>query len=249
MEVLPYSGSLKWLGRKVTFDDPSECELNNRIASAWGAFSKHKAELTNKRYRLQDRLRLFAAVITPSVLYGCETWTLRQDQQQRLRTVQRKMLRMILCAKRRTISSEDASTKSDSTDGDSIEQEALLEPWPAFLERTARWTEEQMGKAGQEEWLTQWRRRQWAWASKLQNKNAHKWSAAATLWNPLLHSRAPCGRPQARPRKRWHEDMQAFLRHKFGESCESWHAIAMRSESWMGLSSEYVEHFCRKTNA
>jgi hypothetical protein len=25
MEVLPYSGSLKWLGRKVTFEDPSEC--------------------------------------------------------------------------------------------------------------------------------------------------------------------------------------------------------------------------------
>ena len=89
-------GTTKWLGRKVRFHDPQELELSSRIASAWGAFSKHKEELTCRRFRIGDRLKLFEAVVSTTVLYGCETWTLKVEQQRRLRSVQRKMLRMIL---------------------------------------------------------------------------------------------------------------------------------------------------------
>ena len=39
-EVLDWGDSTKYLGRKVSFSDPHECELGNRIAAAWGAFSK-----------------------------------------------------------------------------------------------------------------------------------------------------------------------------------------------------------------
>ncbi len=70
-EVLPFEGKLKYLGRKVSFNDPNGCEFSNRITAAWGAFSKHETELTDKRYRLKDRLWLFSAVVTPTVLYGC----------------------------------------------------------------------------------------------------------------------------------------------------------------------------------
>ena len=45
----------KWLGRKVRFYDPQELELSSRIASAWGAFTKHKEELTCRRFRLRER--------------------------------------------------------------------------------------------------------------------------------------------------------------------------------------------------
>ena len=83
-EVLAADGSTKYLGRKVSFEDPHATEFDNRIAAAWGAFSKHKAELTDRRYRLKDRLRLFDAVVTPTVLYGCETWALKKDQERRL---------------------------------------------------------------------------------------------------------------------------------------------------------------------
>ena len=90
-EVLGSTGTAKWLGRKVRFHNPHESELGSRIASAWGALTRHKEELTSRRFRLHDRLRLFNAVVSSTVLYGCETWTLKQGQQQRLRTVQRKL--------------------------------------------------------------------------------------------------------------------------------------------------------------
>ena len=77
MKVLEYEESVKYLGRKVCLHDPHEVELSNRISAAWAAFSKHKAELTDRRYRIKDRLRLFSATVTTCVLYGCECWVMR----------------------------------------------------------------------------------------------------------------------------------------------------------------------------
>ena len=61
------------LGKEGLLQGPQETEFSNRVA---GVFSKHKQELTDERRRLKHRLRLFDAVITSSLLYGCEAWTL-----------------------------------------------------------------------------------------------------------------------------------------------------------------------------
>ena len=85
-------------------------------------------------------------------MYGCETWALRVDQQKRLAVLQRKMLRMVLNAKRRTLpaSSSDASVSADTSDeGSDISN---LEPWVDFLKRTAQWTDEQLKNAGLSQW-------------------------------------------------------------------------------------------------
>eukprot|EP00973_Karenia_brevis_P094805 12424261-Karenia_brevis.AAC.1 len=145
-EVLRHEGCVKYLGRKICFDDPHEVEFSSRIASAWAAFSKHKEELTDKRYRLQDRLKLFHATVTACVLYGCEAWVLRLEQQKRLRTTQRKMMRLILNAKRRKLHSS-SDEDEDAEANEDLDREEL-EPWPEFLRRTARWAEEHLQAAG-----------------------------------------------------------------------------------------------------
>ena len=61
--------------------------------------------------------------------------------------------------------------------GDSEEQNETLESWADFLRRTARWSEVQMQKAGQKEWLHLWRGRQWDWMSKIMTTGRDKWSA------------------------------------------------------------------------
>ena len=185
-QVTGSMGVTKWLGRKIRFHDPNDFELSNRIASAWGAFTKFKWELTNRQFRLKDRLKLFNAVVTSTMLYGCEAWTLKTDQQRRVRAVQRRMLRLVLNSRRRRVQLSDTSQESD--DGGIGEEEGhdeqlhLLEPWHEFLRRTACSTEEQLKAAGQKEWLTIWRTRQWNWARKLVNEDSHKWSATATKW-------------------------------------------------------------------
>ena len=197
--VLPEEGSVKYLGRKVSFHDPNEVEISNRIASSWATFSKHKEELTDKRYRLKDRLKLFNATVTACALYGCETWALRVDQQRRLQATQRKMLRLILNAKRRKVySTDDAEGEADTE---------KLEEWSEFLRRAARLAEEQLQSAGVKEWLQISKQRKAAWAAKLE-RQPDKWSARATLWCPLLHSSSKRGRPQAHPCKRWSDDFK-----------------------------------------
>ena len=61
----------------------------------------HKNELCSRHYSLRDRLRLFSAVITASVLYGCGTWAMTPERERKLRTTQRKMMRKIVGAQRR----------------------------------------------------------------------------------------------------------------------------------------------------
>ena len=95
------------------------------------------------------------------MLYGCEAWVLRVDQQKRLIATQRKMLRMIINAKGRRLHEMSEGEQQDDHEHDQDNEVTVeLEPWANFLKRTARWTEEQMMKSGQKEWQRFWRERQ-----------------------------------------------------------------------------------------
>ena len=96
VEVVPLDGSTAYLGREVTLGgDFHDRELDNRITKAWGKFMSLKKELCGRHYSLDDRMRLFDAVVTPTILYGSGSWTMTQSREERLRTTQRKMLRKI----------------------------------------------------------------------------------------------------------------------------------------------------------
>ena len=49
IEILPFSGSLKYLGRLVNLEFWDAVELNNRIALAWKKFMVFKTEFMNKK--------------------------------------------------------------------------------------------------------------------------------------------------------------------------------------------------------
>ena len=173
--------------------------------------NSHRAELTKKSYALKDRLKLFSAAVTATALYGCEAWTLKIDQQKRLRTTQRKMLRMILGARRRVLDTSVLSNDACSSTSDETYEELNLEAWPDFLKRTTRMVESQLQGANLDEWVTLWRQIQWRWAGKVVQLDQHKWSYVAMLWQPMLDCTSGGVRAQARPRKKWDDDIKAFL--------------------------------------
>ena len=47
-------------------------------------------------YSVRDRYKLFNACVAESVLYSCRSWTITEERAKKLRTAQRKMLRMML---------------------------------------------------------------------------------------------------------------------------------------------------------
>ena len=142
-------------------------------------------------------------------------------------------------AERKEVEAEEhAETEDDAEEAD------VLEPWLELLRRTARWTEDQIRKAGQKEWITSWRERQWAWACKLMTADAAKWSAVATHWEPLLHSSRPRGRAPSRPRKRWDQDIIDYLEERFPNSGRTWKDRAKEKTEWMKLASDFAGTMC-----
>ena len=70
MEVLPPGESVAYLGRCLCFQDAEDREVDHRIGRGWAKFAVFKGELCDRRYSLLHRLKLFNAVISPTVLYG-----------------------------------------------------------------------------------------------------------------------------------------------------------------------------------
>ena len=167
-------------------------------------------------------------------MYGCEAWTLKLEQQRRLRTTQRKMMRAILGMKRRVVASSADSGSSDLSSNSLAESDASegdLEPWSEFLKRAAKTVECRISAAKQEEWLTQWRRRQWRWAGKLMRTDVHKWSQKVMKWSPLLHGKKSVYRAQSRPLKRWDTDLSDFMTDQTIDG--TWQDVAQDVSKWV----------------
>ena len=90
IEILPLQSSIKYLGCQISFGEMQEMELRQRIRGGWAKFIEHKQELTGKHYSLNSRMKLFDAVITPTVLYGSECWTTTRHLEDMLKTTHRK---------------------------------------------------------------------------------------------------------------------------------------------------------------
>src|SRR5437867_12960522 len=79
--------SFKYLGSVITEDGRSHSDVKVRIAMAKDAFNKRK-ELSMKGLSVALKKRMMKVLVYPVVLYGCETWTLLQDEINRLEALE-----------------------------------------------------------------------------------------------------------------------------------------------------------------
>ncbi|CAE8692321.1 unnamed protein product [Polarella glacialis] len=76
VEFLPLDGSTMYLGRLLTLGDFHGAKIQHRISRGWKMFWSLKRTLCDKGHSLRDRLKLFEATVSPTVLYGSGTWTM-----------------------------------------------------------------------------------------------------------------------------------------------------------------------------
>jgi DNA-binding protein YbaB len=77
----------KYLGSIITEDGRSLTDIKTRIALAKDAFNKRKELLTRELSKTLKK-RMVKVLIWPVVLYGCETWTLRSDEIDKLQALE-----------------------------------------------------------------------------------------------------------------------------------------------------------------
>ena len=71
--------SFKYLGSIITEAGRSDVDVKSRIATAKDAFNQRRELLTKGLSRTLKK-RMVKVLVWPVVLYGCETWTLLQDE-------------------------------------------------------------------------------------------------------------------------------------------------------------------------
>jgi len=172
----------KYLGRKLCTEDFHEVELANRLASGWASFMKLKEVLCDKRISLRKRLRLFDAVVVPTVLYGCAAWTLTADGHQQLTVARRRMLRWIFGLRR-----------------------GSEETWVDYTRRATRHSVIEAEKYGSKDWATLCREKKWKFAGLTATRDDGRWSRRLLMWNPWFRI-TPWRRP-GRPLTRWDDEI------------------------------------------
>lgn len=95
-ETLAYVNEYTYLGQLISFQDKMEKELRRRICLAWKAFWGLKFILLDRKISRKIKFHTLETCVYPVLLYGCQTWSLRSQQKNKLQICQRKMQRKIL---------------------------------------------------------------------------------------------------------------------------------------------------------
>ena len=164
-------------------------------------------------YSLNDRLRLVHGTVTPTVLYGSETWTMTKELEQKLQRTQRKMLRMIVqILRRRTVQEPDSDESETNSYQSNIQHpeepsEELLEPWHEWIQRCTHEAEQRMQNLQMRDWVHLQRQRKWRWAGKIATMGHDCWIIRALTWDPSPQMSVFKNRNIGRPKMRWTDDM------------------------------------------
>ena len=75
--------SFKYLGSVIT-DEGSKPEILSRIAQATAALTRLKPVWIDKSISLSSKIRLMRSLVTSTILYACESWTLTAELQRRI---------------------------------------------------------------------------------------------------------------------------------------------------------------------
>jgi len=239
----------EYLGRKLSLTDTHETEVTHRIAKAWTKFMSYKTELCSKHYALKDRLRLFQATVTGTLLYGSGSWTLTSALEGKLRTTQRRMLRWMVGARRRvelieggSDDSSDGHTGEAEDSGEEVEAEDLFEEegetWVEWIRRSTDIAEKSLKKAGIDDWVVGQRRRQYKWAGHVTRRTDRRWSCQLLDWTPVGGARSV-----GRPRRRWADRLTSFFDFT-GLGKDAWRWIAEDRDEWQRHEDGYCHGCC-----
>ena len=184
IEVLPEREPLKVLGTALAPRDVTEHEIANRIASGWRLFWSLKSLLLNRRSSVKRRLKLFDSTVGSCILWCCQSWTPRVEEEQQLRTARRSMLRKIIGSPR-----------------------APEEDYLSWICRATTKAEAMGASCKVRDWSAAHRSAKWSWAGHVARRPLSSWVRCVSCWREsewqALVTECGCQRPLRPSTRRW----------------------------------------------
>ena len=123
------------------------------------------------------------------------------------------------------------------------ESEIILEPWDVWIKRATHTAEARLEKLQILSWNETIRRRRWNWLRHISQLDASRWAKILLHWKPIEHTATTrCGtyRRQARPRKRWTDDLLEYLTCKGYDRNTVLKQMPSDKKVWEQLGVEYI---------
>jgi hypothetical protein len=96
----------KYLGTNLTNQNSIQEEIKSRVNSGNACYYSVQNVLSSRLISKNLKIRIYRTIILPTVLYGCETWSLTLKEERRLRVFENRMLRRIFGPKRGEVTGE-----------------------------------------------------------------------------------------------------------------------------------------------
>ena len=109
-EVLENTYSFVYLGAEIPGDGDQKVTLKHRSDIGWARFNEHRTVLTSTKLAVQLRVRLYAALVASTSIYGSCAWLLDDNMKRSLNGMNSKMLSQVT---KRTIHQEASQPTFD----------------------------------------------------------------------------------------------------------------------------------------
>ena len=76
--------TLIWGGSKITADGDCSHEIKRRLLLGRKAMTNLDSILKSRDITLSAKVHLVKAMVFPAVMYGCESWTIKKAEHQRI---------------------------------------------------------------------------------------------------------------------------------------------------------------------
>jgi hypothetical protein len=74
----------KYLGTSVSYSNDLSVEINNRIISANRSYYGLKKQLKSHLLSTQTKIKLYKTLARPVLMYGCESWSLTKNEENKI---------------------------------------------------------------------------------------------------------------------------------------------------------------------